>query len=208
MKTSNKFTLARVCLAPLFFILYFIPLWTGRWSSFSVFILIPLLAFMEFTDFLDGHFARKHHEVSDLGKLFDPFADVTVHLTTFCCFMLTGQYEGHPGGYLPPLIFILILYREFSMTFIRMVATKKGVAIAARKGGKLKTVLYVASGFFCLAVESSVRLGLPVGDFLPLFHKIAFGLFCACAAASYLSFGDYLIHFRAVLGMPGPDREH
>jgi len=76
---------------------------------------------MEFTDYLDGHFARKHNEVSDFGKLFDPFADVMVHLCTFLCFMfsVTGN------GYMKPVIFVLIMYREMTMNFIRMVAAKK-----------------------------------------------------------------------------------
>ncbi len=198
MKLSNKLTLLRVLFAPVFFILYFIPAWTGKFESASVYVLIPMLCLLEFTDFLDGFFARKNGEVSDLGKLFDPFADVMLHLTTFCCFMLTGQYAGHSGGYLPPVFFLLIMYREFSMTFIRMIAAKKGVAIAARKGGKTKTVLYVVSEFFCMAVESAVRLNLEITDILPVLHVVSTVLFCICVIASYMSFFDYLVHFKSV----------
>lgn len=185
-------------LAPVFFVLYFIPVWTGCLKQASVFVLIPLLGFTEFTDFLDGFFARKYHEVSDFGKIFDPFADVIVHLTTLCCFMLTGQFEGHAGGYIPPAVFILIMYREFSMTFLRMVAVKKGVAIAARKGGKFKTVLYVVTGLYCLTVECIRRLGCDISGSLSVLMAVAVGLSCACVAASYISFGDYLLHFKAV----------
>src|SRR5574344_1242757 len=156
MKTSNKFTFARIILSPVLFVVYFLPMWMNAkagsiLSIVSVCIAIPLLAFMEFTDYLDGHFARKHHEVSDFGKMFDPFADVIVHLTTFASFMLTG--------YMPAFLFILIVYREFSIFFFRMVAAKKGTAIAALKGGKLKTVFYVASGFVSLVQEAIVRCG-------------------------------------------------
>lgn len=207
MKTANAFTLTRVVLAPVFFVLYFIPIWTGQFSGISAYVLIPLLAFMEFTDFLDGYFARKHHEVSDFGKLFDPFADVIVHLTTFTCFMTS--YGPDIKSYLPPVIFILIVYREFSMNFLRMIASKKGIAIAARKGGKLKTVFYVATGFICLIPESAVRLyyakagAVPeiitaIVQNYPVWKNSAFVLFLVSLALSYISFIDYLIHFRGV----------
>jgi CDP-diacylglycerol---glycerol-3-phosphate 3-phosphatidyltransferase len=207
MKTANAFTLTRVVLAPVFFVLYFIPIWTGQFSGISAYVLIPLLAFMEFTDFLDGYFARKHHEVSDFGKLFDPFADVIVHLTTFTCFMTS--YGPDIKSYLPPVIFILIVYREFSMNFLRMIASKKGTAIAARKGGKLKTVFYVATGFICLIPESAVRLyyakagSVPeiitvIVQNYPVWKIVALVMFLVSLALSYISFIDYLVHFRGV----------
>jgi CDP-diacylglycerol---glycerol-3-phosphate 3-phosphatidyltransferase len=208
MKTSNVFTLTRVVLAPVFFIVYFIPIWTGHFAGISAYVLIPLLASIEFTDFLDGYFARKNHEVSDFGKMFDPFADVMVHLTTFTCFMTS--YGPDIGRYLPPVIFILIVYREFSMNFIRMVAAKKGTAIAARKGGKLKTVFYVATGFVCLVPECAVRFYYAkagaVPDFIttivqnyPLWKTTALVMFIASLLLCYVSFIDYLIHFRTLL---------
>lgn len=195
MKLSNKFTLCRIFGAPVIFLLYFIPVWTGRFAAASVFIMIPLLAFLEFTDFLDGFSARKNNEVSDFGKLFDPFADVFLHITTFTCLMLNG-YAG--TSYMPSIVYILILYREFGMNFMRMIATKTGIAIAARKGGKFKTVLYIASGFYALAVEFAQRLGADIAGPLPVLKGVAAGLFIACLAASYISFADYLIHFGSV----------
>src|SRR5574344_558107 len=114
MRTSNKITVARVVFAPFFFIVYFLPIWTGFGAAASAYVMIPFLAIAEFTDFLDGYFARKNNEVSDFGKLFDPFADVVLHLTTFTCCMFSIVPL---NSYLPPYFFILIVYREFSMTF-------------------------------------------------------------------------------------------
>lgn len=197
MKLSNKFTFSRMILSPVFFLLYFLPIWTknDKLAAISVFLYIPLLAFMEFTDFLDGHYARKHNEVSDFGKLFDPFADVMVHLATFLCFMFSyGDY----GHYMYPVIFILILYREMSQNFLRMVAASKGTAIAARKGGKIKTVGYVISGFYALFLESLVRLDIVPACFDTL-KIISLVLFILCLIACYASFIDYLIHFGKLL---------
>ena len=206
MKLANAFTLSRAILAPIFFLVYFIPIWTNSFVVLSAFIMIPLLACMEFTDFLDGFFARKNKTVSDLGKMFDPFADVIVHLTTFACFM--HSYNQSIVSYLPIAIFILILYREFTQNFLRMLAAKKGVAIAARKGGKLKTVLYVTVSFVCLIQECANRL-YACEILSPIVESIAKNystwknatlvIFIICLVASYASFVDYLINFKPIL---------
>lgn len=199
MKLSNKFTLMRVCFAPVFFLIYSIPIWTGSvlLQQISAYCMIPLLIIFELTDFFDGYYARKRGEVGDFGKLFDPFADVMLNLTVFLCAM--SSVNRIFGGYMPSLIFVLILYRELSMNFLRMIASKQGVAIAARKGGKLKTVSYIVSGFFALAVESALRLGYGLGGYGSELHTAAVVLFSLCLVLSYLSFIDYLRIFASSL---------
>ena len=195
MKTSNGFTLTRIIFAPIFFILYFLPIWTGLFTRLSIIVAIPLLCFAEFTDFLDGFYARKHNEVSDFGKLFDPFADVVLHLTSFVCLM----HSVKAGlSYMPVYFFVLIMLREFSQNFLRMVAAKQGTAIAARKGGKLKTVVYIVAEFYGIFLELLVRLDF-VPDFFGILKGAAFGLFALCVVLSYASFVDYLIHFGKIL---------
>ena len=197
MKVSNKLTLVRVILAPIFFVLYFIPLWfdmkSGAARSVLICLLVPLLGFAEFTDFLDGFFARKNGEVSDFGKMFDPFADVFLHLSTFTCFVFSG--------YMPALLYVLILYREFSQNFLRMVAAKKGTAIAARKGGKLKTVSYVVACFVSLLQECLVRTGMAAswGLDMGLFRNVGVAFYAICVVLAYISFIDYLRHFGSIL---------
>jgi CDP-diacylglycerol--glycerol-3-phosphate 3-phosphatidyltransferase len=102
---------------------------------------------------------------------------------------------------MPPLVFLLIMYREISITFIRLVAIQKGVVIGARKGGKIKTVLYIVSGFFSLFVESAFRLGLFSNDYLLFknYKTISLVLFIICLVVSYVSFADYLVNFRNIL---------
>lgn len=188
MKIADIFTLTRIILAPVFLVIYFIPLWFGVGEVASVWILIPLIIFAEFTDFLDGYFARKNNQVSDFGKLFDPFADVLLHLTVFFCYTLSG--------YVTPFILLLFVYREFGMLFVRLLAAKKGVAIGARKGGKFKTVIYVVAGFFSLFLESAKRLGFVLPESL---MYVGYGFYILGLLASYISFIDYLVHFIPVI---------
>lgn len=194
MKLSNKFTLARVLFAPVFLILYFLPgyLNNSLFSCITGWIMLPLLALAEFTDFLDGYTARKNNEVSDFGKNFDPFADVFLHITTLCCFAFSGYFN--------IICLILILYREFTMNFLRMVASKKGIAIAARKGGKFKTCLYIFTGFIMLAVESAKRIGFVLPENVSsVISIVMIVLSWLCVVAAYISFIDYLKNFGSVL---------
>lgn len=201
MKTSNKFTVARVISSPILFLIYFIPVWAkaepgSLLAILSVAFSIPLLIIAELTDYFDGHYARLHNEVSDFGKMFDPFADVFLHLSMFTCFVFSG--------YMPVIFYILILYREFSQNFLRMVAAKTGTAIAARKGGKVKTVFYVATCFVILAQESFIRLGFinyfdSVQFLMNIFEYTRDGFFVICVLLSYISFIDYLKNFGKIL---------
>ena len=188
MKIADIFTLIRIILAPVFLIIYFIPEWFGFGNVLSVWILLPLIIFAEFTDFLDGYFARKTNQVSDFGKLFDPFADVFLHLTVFFCYTISG--------YISPFIMLLFAYREFGMLFVRLLAAKKGVAIGARKGGKFKTVLYVVAGFFSLFLECAKRLGYSLPENL---MYIGYIFYIMGLIASYVSFIDYLVNFIPVI---------
>jgi CDP-diacylglycerol---glycerol-3-phosphate 3-phosphatidyltransferase len=196
MKIANILTFSRIFCAPVFSVLYFLPLWFPQFPVFtrlSVYIMIPLLLLAEFTDYLDGKFARDNNEVSNFGKIFDPFADVFLNLTVFFCLAFSG--------YLPPVVFLLILYREISIIFIRLVAMQKGMAIGARKGGKIKTVLYIISSFFALFIESALRLKLFNNDYFIFKNSkaIYLALFIICLLVSYVSFADYLFNFKNVL---------
>ena len=188
MSIADKFTLSRLLLAPVFFILYFLPVWLDVDPVLITVIIVPLVAFMEFTDYLDGHYARKYNEVSDFGKLFDPFADVVAHLTILFCLVISD--------YFPIWIFILIFYREFCMLFIRLIAIQKGVAIAARKGGKLKTVLYIVTGFYYWATELSRRCGISFGNSVEGLIVGEYVITAICLLATYETYDDYLIHFK------------
>ena len=199
MTLSNRFTLARAVFAPIFYLIYNIPVWFDSriLSVISACIMIPLLAVIEVTDYWDGHYARKYNEVSDFGKIFDPFADVILNLTVFLCAL--------SSGYMPFVLFVLIFYREFTQSFLRMAALKQGVAIAARMGGKLKTVFYIISGFFFLTLESYTRFAFP---FIPAtvdtiikaaLRYSTLALFVVCVLLSWGSFIDYMKSFYSII---------
>ena len=191
MKLADKFTLVRLLLAPIIFLILLIPIWTGRFGFASVIIVVPLFIFAEFTDYLDGYFARKNNELSDFDKLFDPFADVMLHMSMFVYCLIRG--------YMPSICFLLIFYREFCQIFLRMMAVKKGVSVGARKGGKFKTVLYVVTVGYTLLLDLLPRAGLNIAEQFPILQTISTIFFILSTIAALASFVDYLVNFKKIL---------
>jgi CDP-diacylglycerol--glycerol-3-phosphate 3-phosphatidyltransferase len=191
MTLADKITSLRIVFAPFFFGIYLLPsFFPARFAEGAQWT-VPVLWFLfigsEITDMIDGKVARKRNEVSDFGKFYDPFADTLVQLTYFLCFVMDGV--------LPVVLYLVVLYREFSILFIRNLMLKKGVAMGARKGGKIKTVAYISAGAFALASSSAVRLELDprIGHRLGL---VAAAVFALSVLAAILSLGDYLSVYR------------
>ena len=188
MNLPNKLTVSRLFMAPLFFIAYFLPDWINTANQevlniSSAWMLIILCIAIEISDLLDGIIARRMHLITDLGKVLDPFADVISRITYFLCLAYSGI--------MPVWIFIIILYRELSVIFIRMIMMGKGVAMAANVWGKTKAVLYAVSGFAGIILAFLLR-SFPGAEWLPVYQNILSVFFIITAAASVISFITYL----------------
>lgn len=127
----NTLTVARLVLVPVFIWLMVSSLPNVRWWALAVFVVAAA------TDQLDGHIARSRNLVTDFGKIADPIADKALTLGAFV--MLTV------AGLLPWWVTALIALRELGITWLRAVLLKRGIVVAANKGGKLKTVLQMLS---------------------------------------------------------------
>lgn len=200
----NTVTSSRIFLSPVFFLVFFLPLWTGVFLQGSIVVLWLLFVYIEFSDALDGDIARRTNQVTDLGKVLDPFADVFSRLTYFVCLLVAHL--------MPVWVFIIILYREFGIIFIRLLMYRKGVALAARSGGKIKTVMYSLGGGAGLLLSTLNRLGMyepqgRLGLFSPfrvessaaytqIIAYVAFAAYIVAAVLSVLSFLDYVRVFR------------
>ena len=188
MNIANFFTVTRMVAAPLFIIIYYLPRYGGISEQTVLLMLIPLFIYMEFTDFLDGYYARKLKQVSDFGKLFDPFADVFANLTVLLAFMLSG--------YVPLPVFVIILYRELNILFLRMLARGNGITIGAKKGGKTKTVCYILAEGFTLLIELLIVFSLAEKSVTDVMIFINKGIYWIAALLSVGSFIDYLVSYK------------
>lgn len=134
MNLPNKITIARILLIPVMMIIPYIGFDNPVGYGISVANLIVLAIFLiaSFTDFLDGHIARKRNIVTNFGKFLDPIAD---KLLVFAALIMLVE-----TGIIPGWIPIIIAAREFMVSAIRMLAASEGKVIAASKLGKIKTV--------------------------------------------------------------------
>jgi CDP-diacylglycerol--glycerol-3-phosphate 3-phosphatidyltransferase len=153
----------------------------------SVLLLWVIFFVSEITDMLDGMAARRMKEVSDFGKLFDPFADTLMQLTCFLCFVIDGIIH--------PALFLVVLYREFGILFVRNLMLKNGIAMGARMSGKIKTVTYVAAASAILFYIGLCRFGISE-SVQPVLRIVAVSIFCISVIFSVLSFFDYVSVYR------------
>ena len=129
MNLPNKLSLTRIALIPVMVALMYSNTTVCNLLAAAVFALAA------FTDFLDGHIARKQHIVTDFGKFVDPVADKLLVLSALI--MLIQQ------GLMLAWVVVVILARELCVDGLRMVAGSKGMVIAAGKLGKIKPTVQI-----------------------------------------------------------------
>lgn len=145
MNTPNKLTLARMIATPVFMAVMLI--------SFKYHYLISLVLFAaaSLTDMIDGKMARKYNMVTDFGKFMDPLADKMLTTSAYLGFMYV--YGGTKFSWHIVVITFIVLFREFAVSSIRLVAvTAGGKVVAANMWGKCKTVSQMAGIVFALGV--------------------------------------------------------
>ncbi len=184
MNLPNKLTVLRLILVPVFFLSYCISLLGSEMTTIiSAVLMFVSYAVAELTDLLDGKIARKYNLVTDLGKVMDPFADTLSHLTFFVCFM---SY-----GIMPAWAFIIIMWREFSILFLRMLMMRAGKAMPANIWGKSKTVFYAITSILSI-IYVVLAAFIARGQWNSTYETVLYVFFALAAAASFMSFITYL----------------
>ena len=120
--TANKITVLRIILIPVFLILAY---GEHRFAALIVYLIAC------FSDFADGYFARHYNQITNFGKFMDPLADKMLVLAAMCWFIEKGQ--------MPGWIVAVVLFREFAVSGLRLIAVEQNRVIAAAWSGKIKT---------------------------------------------------------------------
>lgn len=147
MNLPNKLSLTRLCLVP---VILLVGMLTPKYSTvapslgfyISAIACAALFIAASITDMLDGRIARRDGLVTDFGKFIDPIADKFMVIGTL--FVLLYKFENLE--ILMIISLIIVVFREFAVTAIRMVATgSSGVVLAANMLGKIKTVTQIVA---------------------------------------------------------------
>lgn len=124
----NVLTLIRMALIPVFVVLYCCNL---RFWALGVFLMAS------FTDWLDGHIARKYHLITNFGKLMDPLADKLMIITALLSQAITGV--------LPWPAVMIVAAKECIMVVGGIYMYKKGIVVYSELVGKAAQVTFIAA---------------------------------------------------------------
>lgn len=185
MNTPNKLTLARMIATPIFMAVMLI--------NFPFHYLISLVLFItaSLTDMIDGQMARKYNMVTDFGKFMDPLADKMLTTSAYLGFMfIFGKTD---LSWHMVIITFIVLFREFAVSSIRLVAVRAGgKVVAANIWGKCKTVSQMVGIILALAVYAFNEIAPISVNVLEILNIVIIALFWLSAVLCVISGAIYI----------------
>lgn len=144
MNLPNKLTVLRIAIVPLM-IAALLVIFPHHYLVSGLLFGIAAL-----TDFFDGRIARKRNLITDFGKFADPLADKILVISALVCFAELSITSS--------VVAIVVLFREFAVTSIRLVAASNGKVVAANMWGKAKTVSQIIAIAVTFALQYIAEL--------------------------------------------------
>lgn len=186
---ANIVTCVRIVFIPVFMLFAtdafsFLGL-TGGVQAVIAFCLYMLLSC---TDKVDGELARKRGEVTDFGKFLDPIADKLLVFSALLLFLVWDMVS--------VWVVFIILFREFLVSALRMVASAAGEVIAADKLGKAKTAVTMVAICFLLLARAIFAF---TGDMFDMVWIIGQALMIAAVVLTVISGGQYFWNARKIV---------
>lgn len=188
MNLPNKLTVGRIILVPFFVAALLANFPLNNAVAMIIFIMASL------TDMFDGKIARKNGLVTDFGKFADPLADKILVLAALLCFVQLGICDC--------VAVIIVLFREFSVTSIRLIAASKGKVVAANMWGKAKTVSQMIAIIAVIAMQIVLELPevglnfINMATFEPIFFVVGEILIWISVVFTIISGVVYIIQNR------------
>jgi CDP-diacylglycerol--glycerol-3-phosphate 3-phosphatidyltransferase len=168
----NLLTLSRIAAIPLVVACFWLDHGWAQWLSAGLFAIACI------TDWFDGYFARRYHQISRFGRFLDPIADKLLVAAALVSLLTIDK--------IPAWIVVVIIGRELAVTGLRAVSAGHGVIVPASRLAKWKTVgQYVAV----------TLLILEKGMVAPGFHALATGVLWVAVALTVVSAIDYFYRF-------------
>lgn len=165
------------------------------WAALAIFILAVS------TDWIDGYWARRYNQITQFGRIFDPFVDKIIICGTFVFLVAM------PGSGIAAWVAVVVMGREMLVTVIRSFVEQHGGDFSANWPGKWKMVFQCAS-----VILAMLTLGLHEGQgvttwyglagleatwFVYLFNFILWGTIGLTLASGTIYIGDVLRFIRS-----------
>jgi CDP-diacylglycerol--glycerol-3-phosphate 3-phosphatidyltransferase len=132
----NQLTVLRLLLSLVLFVLI----------AFEYYLVSTILfVIAASTDWLDGYWARKYGQVTNLGRILDPFVDKIIICGTFIFLVAV------PSSGVAAWMAVVIVGRELLVTALRSYLEGEGADFSASMSGKLKMVVQCLAATLALA---------------------------------------------------------
>jgi cardiolipin synthase (CMP-forming) len=142
----NLLTLSRIVAIPLVIIcLWFDTTW-GQWLAMIIFVVAAV------TDWFDGYFARRYHQISRLGRFLDPIADKLLVAAALVMLVANGPLHG-----VHVLAALIILAREILVSGLREFLAELRVGLPVSQLAKWKTAAQMTAIAFLLVGEAGPK---------------------------------------------------
>lgn len=129
MNIPNALSIFRICLVPVFALVFFRGGEYGQLYATGIFLLAGA------TDVLDGHIARKMGQITMLGRVLDPLADKLMVLVALVCCLV--------AGYIPLWAVVLYVVKEGAQGICGLILFRRVKDVPpANRIGKTGTVLF------------------------------------------------------------------
>ncbi|HIA62292.1 MAG TPA: CDP-diacylglycerol--glycerol-3-phosphate 3-phosphatidyltransferase [Planctomycetes bacterium] len=159
LNTPNLITLTRFALSIVVFALmshdYF-------YAAFWVFVIAAS------TDWVDGYVARRTDQVTQLGRILDPFCDKIIICGAYILIAIeTSKLSGSHWSLITGWMAVVVVGRELLVTMLRGYIEQHGGDFSANRAGKLKMVFQCIAVGGCLLVfaleNSAVPFAVSIG---------------------------------------------
>lgn len=167
----NMLTLSRIVAIPLVVGCFWLDRGWAQWLSMILFVIAAV------TDWFDGYFARRYHQISRFGRFLDPIADKLLVAAALVMLVEVGTLSG-----VNVLAALIILAREILVSGLREFLAELRVGLPVSALAKWKT-----------AVQMVAIAALLVGDAAsPWVAHVGVVLIWIAAALTLITGYDYL----------------
>ncbi len=190
MNLPNKLTILRVIMIPLVMAFYMIEA-----IPYGKIIALVLFVLAAITDFLDGAIARKYNLVTDFGKFLDPIADKLLVASVLFMIAIDGTIP-NPWGV---IVVTIIMSRELIVDAFRLIASTKGIVLAADIWGKAKTMVQCWTMPLCILLaffEQCTNVG---GTGLLVYQIVCYVLIGISTVLTVISGVNYFVKNKQVI---------
>jgi CDP-diacylglycerol--glycerol-3-phosphate 3-phosphatidyltransferase len=142
LNVPNQLTIARLILSVICFVFL-------AYDFFGTALVLFVIA--AGTDWIDGYWARRYGQITQLGRILDPFADKIIICGSFIFLAaVPPTMQGESASEVSAWMAVVVVGREILVTALRSFFEEHGTDFSANWPGKLKMV------FQCAAVAASL----------------------------------------------------